>query len=372
MAKTSNLVVKNKTGATLKANTLVRITGNSNDDDQLITVDIASNDSENTMPAAGMVIDDISPNKNGNVRIFGSVGGFDTSKTAPNTLVYVGRSGEITFTKPSETSEIIQHIGVVVNVSESPGGIIYLYPIEIQIKHADIHAIGKYDQFIHANQHETGGGDEITHGKLLGLDIDDHAQYILTDGSRAFTSPVSSPDPSDDTHLATKKYINDLGIRLTGGNLGIGVSGNNSMIVGSSGGVIIGAPLGGNQGAGTLNAVAVFDDGVLLTCYVPEYIKQGNVDIEKWDKTIPVMNGRHHAARRFAKNAKEELNPKQYAEKWLKDGHLPSMPSPKEWEQAGKSMSVGKIIQGLWETTEVLAEHIRQLNLRIEDLEGEK
>jgi hypothetical protein len=114
----------------------------------------------------------------------------------------------------------------------------------------------------------------------------------------------------------------------------------------------------------------VFDDGVLLTCYVPEYVNTGKIDLEKWHNTIPHAK-EHMPAKRFLENAKEELDPKKYAKKWIKNGHLPSMPSFEEWESAGKMMPMGRIIQGLWETNEVLAEHIRQLNLRIEELEGE-
>jgi ribosome-binding factor A len=47
----------------------------------------------------------------------------------------------------------------------------------------------------------------LDHGSLLGLLDDDHPQYILTDGSRGFTSTVSGVDPTQDYHLATKAYV---------------------------------------------------------------------------------------------------------------------------------------------------------------------
>lgn len=58
-------------------------------------------------------------------------------------------------------------------------------------------------------------------------------------------------------------------------------------------GVIIGQPTGGDKGAGALNAVAVYDDNVLLTCYVLEAFREGKIDISKWDEAVP---NRHHSA----------------------------------------------------------------------------
>jgi hypothetical protein len=55
----------------------------------------------------------------------------------------------------------------------------------------------------------------------------------------------------------------------------------------SDGSVVIGSPSGSFKGAGSLNAQAVYDDNVLLTCYAIEAYKQGSVDIAYWDaKTL--------------------------------------------------------------------------------------
>ncbi len=51
-----------------------------------------------------------------------------------------------------------------------------------------------------------GGGD---HASLSGLGDDDHPQYILADGSRDFSGEVGGVDPTEDDHLATKKYVDD-------------------------------------------------------------------------------------------------------------------------------------------------------------------
>jgi len=57
-------------------------------------------------------------------------------------------------------------------------------------------------------------GDEFSypvsdHGNLSGLSDDDHTQYSLVAGTRAFTGTVSGVTPTADAHLATKLYVDD-------------------------------------------------------------------------------------------------------------------------------------------------------------------
>lgn len=47
----------------------------------------------------------------------------------------------------------------------------------------------------------------LDHGNLAGLSDDDHPQYSLVDGSRAFTAPISGVDPTSSSHLVTKNYV---------------------------------------------------------------------------------------------------------------------------------------------------------------------
>lgn len=47
----------------------------------------------------------------------------------------------------------------------------------------------------------------VDHGDLLGLEDDDHLQYVPRNGSRGFTSTVSGVDPTQSYHLATKQYV---------------------------------------------------------------------------------------------------------------------------------------------------------------------
>lgn len=50
----------------------------------------------------------------------------------------------------------------------------------------------------------------IDHGNLLGRSDDDHTQYALVNGNRAFSAAISGVSPSSDSHLATKGYVDAL------------------------------------------------------------------------------------------------------------------------------------------------------------------
>lgn len=130
-------------------------------------------------------------------------------------------------------------------------------------------------------------------------------------------------------------------------------------------GLVVGAPTGGDKGVGTINATAVYDDNVLLTCYALEAEISGGVDVGKWDEAA----GKEHTpARAFAART-EDLDPDTFAGKWKASGVLPGMPTPDEWTAAG-GFSTGNIIQRLWELAEVQAVHIAKLSDRIAALEA--
>jgi hypothetical protein len=130
---------------------------------------------------------------------------------------------------------------------------------------------------------------------------------------------------------------------------------------GAGGGVVIGAASGGAKGTGTINAVGVYDDNVLLTCYVLEAANNNNViDFAKWDS---FNRGKPHApARKFAHRT-HVLDVDKYIAEWKETGVLPGMPDPEAWDSAG-GMAMGDVVQRLWETVELLAVHIDQVNTR--------
>ena len=148
-------------------------------------------------------------------------------------------------------------------------------------------------------------------------------------------------------------------------------------------GVIIGSPTGGDKGAGTLNASAVYDDNTLLTCYVLDQAVDGDIDLEKWDEKVPnvettdpgteevsIEERTHIPAKKFKARLATKYNPldiDKYSQHWKDKKHLTSMPNEARFEPA--DMSSGEWIQRLVETVEIQAIHIDQLNTRLKSLE---
>lgn len=128
-----------------------------------------------------------------------------------------------------------------------------------------------------------------------------------------------------------------------------------------NGAITVGSPTGGAQGAGTINAKGVYDDGVILTDYVPDAALDGDIDVEKYDALAP--NRTHGPARRFKENM-DELDPAAYANKWKQSRKLPA------FTRGPEKKSLGESIQALIETCEVQAAHIDRLEKRISLLEN--
>jgi len=102
--------------------------------------------------------------------------------------------------------------------------------------------------------------------------------------------------------------------------------------------LIIGAPTGDGKGKGTINAQAVYDDGAgPLTDFVfePDY---------------------------------KMLSISEMTRYYNKEKHLPTLPGMDEWKEK-KGLSLGQMSINLWETIEVQARYITELNQRLEILE---
>jgi hypothetical protein len=138
------------------------------------------------------------------------------------------------------------------------------------------------------------------------------------------------------------------------------------MQVTAAGCMIVGSPTGGDKGAGTINAQAVYDDNALLSCYVLEAALDGAVDLERWDALAP--DGRHAGARRFADtlaSAHDPLTLDGYAAHWREKRHLPALPNEAGFDPAADKLSTGEWIQRLVETVETHAVLIETLNQRL-------
>lgn len=185
----------------------------------------------------------------------------------------------------------------------------------------------------------------------------------------------------------------------------INLAGTNQMQISSAtGGMILGAPTGGYKGTGTLNATAVYDDNVLLTCYVVEAWLDGKVTSDFWDnqvenlyipaeyeeqeigvldlqgnamtKTVMVKKEvnevrEHKPAQGFAQVHHKRLDIDSYYAHVKKHRKLPAFPDPEQWAESG-GLSTGDLLQRIWETVEVQAVHIYELNEQIKNLQNNK
>ena len=167
-----------------------------------------------------------------------------------------------------------------------------------------------------------------------------------------------------------------------------------------TGGVTVGAPAGGAKGVGAINAQAVYDDNMLLSCYVFDQVLDGEIDEDKWDAKTPAgffevdatsgrdpqtdvetvgttsaprrERGKHLPMRRFKNQMKSAYDPLTldgYANHWRDKRHLHSLPDEAGFDvEAGLPM--GDWLQRLVETVEIQAVLIEQLNARTKALEA--
>ncbi len=161
-------------------------------------------------------------------------------------------------------------------------------------------------------------------------------------------------------------------------------------------GVEVGSPTGGDKGAGTINAQAVYDDNTLLTCYVFDQALDGAIDELKWDgkvpnrripeksETDPETNEKrilseagtelrlHQPMRKFRARmgtAHDPLTLDGYAKHWREKRHLTSMPNEAAFDPENGQLTTGEWIQRLVETVEIQAVLIEELNGRLKALE---
>jgi len=117
------LTVKNVSGGTLNAGTLVRVAPTANPPSgNVLEVDVADNSAASTMPAVGILIEQIADEAEGDAVAFGRASGFSTSGYTEGDPIWVGTNGGFTGTKPTGTA-LIQRVGQIIKVHPSNGSI---------------------------------------------------------------------------------------------------------------------------------------------------------------------------------------------------------------------------------------------------------
>jgi hypothetical protein len=167
-------------------------------------------------------------------------------------------------------------------------------------------------------------------------------------------------------------------------------SNSNHWFIGSNGLYSTNAS-GSGKGHGTVNADAVYDDNSLLTCYVDEAVKTGQVDFAKWDglntpdehfELVPNRSGKirkddgkiveHTPARMFARRLGTEYDPTKLAgqKKHLADKkHMTPYPNPDKYDESNRP-SIGGWVQRGIEMDELLFQYIVELESRVAALEN--
>ena len=121
-------------------------------------------------------------------------------------------------------------------------------------------------------------------------------------------------------------------------------------------GLTVGAPTGGDKGAGTVNATAVYDDNVLLTDLVLDMKVDGSFDVVRY-AAHPIAG--EVAPWWFDLDA--------YADHWRANRNLPGMRS---WTEEADKPSTGELVTRLTAVAENQAVLIEVLNQRLKALEA--
>jgi hypothetical protein len=141
-------------------------------------------------------------------------------------------------------------------------------------------------------------------------------------------------------------------------------------------GLLMTGATGADKGAGTINATAVYDDNVLLTCYPFDQYLDGTISDAKWDAKVPDRkdeNGNivevrsHDEMRKFRARIGTDSDPldiDKFAMHWKTKRHLTAYPNEVSFDPVDGAMSTGEWLQRGVEIDEILAIHIETLNQR--------
>ena len=110
---------KNGTGSTILKGTPVYQTGTAGNAMVIAPADASS---AATMPAVGVLSQDLAAGAEGNLILMGRISGVDTSAFSEGDIIYVASGGGYTNTRPTGQSVLVQNLGRVTKVHASNGG----------------------------------------------------------------------------------------------------------------------------------------------------------------------------------------------------------------------------------------------------------
>lgn len=100
---------------------------------------------------------------------------------------------------------------------------------------------------------------------------------------------------------------------------------------------------GGDQGADSINAKAVYDDAVLL-CAPIEHARTGFVDNQKWDALAPF--GSHRKFKKMLDEGFDPSDPRKFVDRMMADSAVPGLfteaEHAKRHKEGGKKVSIGE------------------------------
>lgn len=132
---------------------------------------------------------------------------------------------------------------------------------------------------------------------------------------------------------------------------------------------------GGDKGAGTLNAKAVYDDNTLLTCGPIEFMRDGVVNLEKWD-ALDSKQHRHAAMHHFAAMLADGFDPRDpenFCARMRTDSAVPGLFTEREWREMaerGEKPDIGASLTRTFLALDNLAVAFASVVARVSALEA--
>lgn len=208
--------VRNVSGATITAGTPVHVSGYNNGNGRY-EISVAEADDPLTMPADGVLQEELDNNTNGLMVTYGQVSNLDTSAFTVGDELYVADGGGLTDTRPTGTGSEVEKLAVVLRSNNTQGVILVKgagrsndVPNEITItgditaRNLDISGIAT-----------VGGTLEVSGSVTLGV-----GGPSWTDGTgspeSSVTAPVGSLYSRTDGGAGTTLYVKESGTGNTG------------------------------------------------------------------------------------------------------------------------------------------------------------